>query len=65
MSNRNPISKLRRQLRRWGFVVKKTRGGYWRFERHDLIVFVCTPTTSADNRALRNLAAEVKRKTKP
>ena len=38
-----PMTRLRRQLRRWGFEAKKTRGGHWRFEHPDLIVFVCGP----------------------
>ena len=58
------MTKLRRQLRRWGFEVKKIRGGHWRFEHGDLIVFVCGQDTPPDNRALRNLPAEIRRKMK-
>lgn len=57
-------TKLRRQLRRWGFDAKKIRGGHWRFDHPDLIVFVCGSATSADRRAIRNLPAEIRRKMK-
>ena len=63
MSSR-PMRKLRRQLRRWGFDAKRMRGGHWRFERPDLIVFVCGHGKPPDGRAIRALPAEIKRKLK-
>lgn len=60
-----PMAKLRRQLKRWGFEVRKVRGGHWRFEHPQLIVFVSRHGTPEDERALRNLPAEIRRKLKP
>lgn len=59
-----PMTRLRRQLRRWGFDAKKTRGGHWRFEHPDLIVFVCGLGKPMDGRAIRDLPAEIRRKLK-
>lgn len=59
-----PMAKLRRQLRRCGFKVTKLRGGHWRFEHPDMIVFVSADALETDTRAIRNLPDEIRRKMK-
>lgn len=63
MSKKGQVAKLRRQLKRWGFDVKKV-GSHWQFEHQDLIVLVTEPRKPADNRAIKNLPAVIRRKMK-
>jgi predicted RNA binding protein YcfA (HicA-like mRNA interferase family) len=65
MSASSEMKKLRRALQRTGgFTVAKTRGGHWRFEHPAMSGPVFAPDSPSDYRGVRNLLAELRRRTR-
>ena len=62
MSSYRTMKEARRQLERSGFSATKTRGGHWRFEHPNMDGPVFAPDTPSDNRAIKNLHAELRRR---
>ena len=65
MSRSNALKALRRKLQRAGFSVTKTRGGHWRFEHPNMLGPVFGSDTPSDNRSIKNLLAEIRRRMRP
>ena len=64
MSASQQMKEARRDLERQGFTATKTRGGHWRFEHSDMDGPVFAADTPSDYRAIKNLYAMLRRKTR-
>ena len=65
MSRTSTLKAFRRKLQQAGFSVTKTRGGHWRFEHPNMLGPVFGPDTPSDNRSVKNLLAEIRRRMRP